>query len=94
MPKAIRNGQIIAEAPSNGIHRVGEYIYFPPSAVRRDFLHPVKHIRPSEGRGELLRLYVDGKVNTDAAWYYHEPSVMAARVKDYIAFCHGVQVEE
>jgi uncharacterized protein (DUF427 family) len=37
---------------------------------------------------------VDGKVNEDAAWYYPEPSAMAARIKDYIAFWHGVEVEE
>jgi len=33
-------------------------------------------------------------VNEDAAWYYPEPSQMAARIKDHVAFWHGVKVEE
>ena len=38
MPKAIWNNQIIAEAPSSDIHRVEGNIYFPPSALKREFL--------------------------------------------------------
>jgi len=40
MPKAIWNDQVIAEAPSNEIHRVEGNIYFPFTAVKREFLTP------------------------------------------------------
>jgi uncharacterized protein (DUF427 family) len=37
---------------------------------------------------------VDEHVNENAAWYYPEPSKMAERIKGYVAFWHGVKVEE
>jgi uncharacterized protein (DUF427 family) len=37
-------------------------------------------------------LVVDGKTNEDAAWYYPEPSMAAANIKDYVAFWNGVDV--
>ena len=40
MPKAIGNNQIIAEAPLTEIRRVEGNIYFPPVAVKREFLQP------------------------------------------------------
>jgi len=33
-------------------------------------------------------------VNEDAAWYYPDPSAMAARIKDHVAFWHGVKIED
>lgn len=96
MPRAIWNNRVIAEAPSNEIHRVEGNIYFPPTAVKREYLrsseaHTHCHWK---GKASYYNVEVDGKVNEDAAWYYPEPSAMAARIKDYIAFWHGVEVEE
>ena len=96
MPRAIWNKQVIAEAAPGEIQRIEGNVYFPPSALKRDF------IRPSEshthcvwkGIASYYNVVVDGMVNEDAAWYYPEPSAMAARIKDYIAFWHGVQVED
>jgi uncharacterized protein (DUF427 family) len=39
-------------------------------------------------------LSVDGKENTDAAWYYPEPKEAAANIKNHIAFWKGVQITE
>ncbi len=96
MPKAIWNNQVIAEAPSNEIHRVEENIYFPPDAVKREFLRPSDTHTTCfwKGQASYYHVLVDGKENKDAAWYYPEPSAMAARIKDHIAFWRGVKVEE
>ena len=96
MPKAIWNNQVIAEAPSNEIHRVEENIYFPPDAVKREFLRPSDTHTTCfwKGVASYYNVVVDGKENKDAAWYYSDPSAMAARIKDYIAFWRGVRVEE
>ncbi|MFZ5524287.1 MAG: DUF427 domain-containing protein [Pseudomonadota bacterium] len=96
MPRAIWNNQVIAEAPSNAIHRVECNIYFPLSAVKREFLKPSETHTHCFWKGEAsyYDVVVDGKVNQDAAWYYPEPSTVAARIKGYIAFWHGVKVEE
>lgn len=95
MPRAIWNNQVIAEAPSTEIHRVEGNVYFPPSAVKREFLRPsgIHTMCVWKGEASYYDVVVDGQVNKDAAWYYPEPSAMAARLKDYIAFWRGVRVE-
>jgi uncharacterized protein (DUF427 family) len=96
MPRAIWNNQIIAEAPSTEIHRVEGNIYFPPAAVKREFLQPSdSHTHcPWKGKASYYNVVVGGKVNEDAAWYYPEPFALAAHLKNHIAFWHGVQVED
>jgi uncharacterized protein (DUF427 family) len=96
MPKAIWNDNVIAEAPANKIHRVEGNVYFPLTAVKREFLMPSDtHTNcPWKGIASYYDVVVDGKVNIDAAWYYPEPSSMAARIRDHVAFWHGVMVEE
>jgi len=96
MPRAIWNDQVIAEAPSADIHRVEGNIYFPPSAIKREFLQASQTHSHCAWKGEAsyYSVVVDGKVNEDAAWYYPEPSEMAARIKDHVAFWRGVKIEE
>ncbi|MDD2700790.1 MAG: DUF427 domain-containing protein [Sideroxydans sp.] len=96
MPKAIWNNQIIAEAASKDIHRVEGNIYFPLSAVKQEYLKPSNTHTHCVWKGEAsyYNVEVDGKVNEDAAWYYPEPSALAARIKDHVAFWHGVTIEE
>lgn len=96
MPKAIWNNQVIAEAPTGEIHRVEGNLYFPLSAVKREYLQASDtHSQcPWKGIASYYDIVVDGRVNADAAWYYPEPFSMAARIKDYVAFWHGVKVEE
>jgi uncharacterized protein (DUF427 family) len=36
---------------------------------------------------------VDGKRNSDAAWYYPAPKEPAKEIAGYVAFWRGVQVE-
>jgi len=96
MPKEIWNNQVIAEAPASGVHRIEGNIYFPLSTVKREYLRPSDTHTSCVWKwiASYYDVVVDGKVNDDAAWYYPEPSSMAARIKGCITFWHGVKVEE
>lgn len=96
MPKAIWNNQVIAEAPGAEIQRIEGNVYFPLSAVKQEFLQPSESHTSCAWKGvaSYYNVVVDGQVNKDAAWYYPEPSAMAARIENYVAFWHGVKVEE
>jgi uncharacterized protein (DUF427 family) len=96
MPRAIWNNQVIAEAPAGEIHHVEGNVYFPPSAVKREFLQTSDtHTHcPWKSNASYYDVVVDGQVNGDAAWYYPQPSSKAAHIKDHVAFWHGVKVEE
>lgn len=48
---------------------------------------------PLEGHRQLLHRDVGGKENSDAAWFYPETKDAAARIKGYLAFWHGVEVQ-
>ena len=96
MPKAIWNNKVIAETPDNEILRVEGNAYFPPSVLKREYLRSSDtHTScPWKGIASYYDVVVDGLQNGVAAWYYPEPSSMAAQIKDYIAFWGGVKVEE
>lgn len=92
--KAIWNGKVIAE--SNDIVNVEGNAYFPIESVKKEFLkesekHTVCHWK---GTASYYSLIVDGKENTDAAWYYPEPSGLANSIKERVAFWKGVEIEK
>ena len=90
--KAIWNGQVIAE--SDETINIENNQYFPLSAVKMVFLQKAEtHTTcPWKGEASYYNLVVDGKVNANAAWYYHEPKKMAEHIKNYIAFWRGVEI--
>lgn len=96
MPKAIWNNQVLADAETSVIHRVEGNVYFPVSAVKKDFLRDSDTHTHCVWKGvaSYYDVVVDGQVNKDAAWYYPNPSSMAARLENHIAFWKGVRVEE
>ena len=96
MPKAIWNNQVIAEAAASEVHRVERNVYFPLSAVKREFLKEsdTHSSCPWKGTANYYDVVVDGQVNEAAAWYYPDPSKMAEQIKGHVAFWHGVKVEE
>ena len=96
MPTAMWNNQIIAEAHDGEIHRVEGNVYFPLYAVKREFLRAsdTQSHCVWKGIASYYDVVVDNQVNKDAAWYYAEPSTIAARIRDHVAFWHGVKVEE
>jgi uncharacterized protein (DUF427 family) len=93
MARASWNGEVIAESDTYEV--VEGNVYFPPEAVRTEFL------RPSEthtvcwwkGTASYYTLVVDGQQNTDAAWYYPEASEKARTIEGYVAFWKDVKVE-
>ena len=48
---------------------------------------------PWKGRASYMSVTVNGKTNTDCAWYYPKPSFLAKKIKDRIAFWCGVDVQ-
>ncbi len=92
--KAIWNGQTIAE--SNDTVVVENNHYFPKDSVNPDYLtsSSTHSTCPWKGLASYHSLTVDGKTNTDAAWYYPDPKDAASHIKDHVAFWKGVQVTE
>jgi uncharacterized protein (DUF427 family) len=94
MPKAIWNGVTLAESDQCIVVEGNQY--FPPDAIQRQyFKESATHTTcPWKGLASYYTVEVDGQQNQDAAWYYPEPKEAASQIKDYVAFWHGVQVEE
>ena len=92
MAKALWNGVVLAESDQCEI--VEGNLYFPPDAVDRRYLrHSTHHTTcPWKGDASYYHIEVDGNTNSDAAWYYPEPTPEARRIKDYVAFWKGVEV--
>ena len=93
MAKATWNGAVIAESDKTVV--VEGNHYFPPDSVRREYLSDsATHTRCWwKGMASYYDVVVDGQTNSDAAWYYPDPSKKASGIKDYVAFWRGVTVE-
>ena len=94
MAKAIWKNKIIAE--SNDFEIVEGNYYFPPDSVNIEYLKKSDtHSRcPWKGLASYYDVVVDSEVNKDAAWYYPDPNPAAKKIKNYVAFWNGVEVEE
>jgi uncharacterized protein (DUF427 family) len=92
MAKAFWNNAIIAESERCVI--VEGNHYFPPDAVRREYLRPSdKHTTCGwKGVASYFDAVVDGETNKDAAWHYPDTKPAADNVKGYIAFWGGVKI--
>lgn len=94
MPKAIWNGTVIAEAPPEAVETVEGNLYFPATAIHREFFQDSEThtVCGWKGTASYFNVVVDGKVNTDAAWYYPETKDAARNIKGYVAFWRGVEI--
>ncbi len=92
--KAIWNGQVIAE--SNETITVEGNHYFPPNSLNKSFFKEsnTSTTCPWKGVASYYSLEVDGKLNTDAAWYYPSPKVAAENITGHVAFWKGVEIKE
>jgi uncharacterized protein (DUF427 family) len=92
--KAIWNGAVIAESDQTVV--VEGNHYFPPGAVRREYLRPSATHTTCGWKGEAsyYDLVVDGQTNRDAAWYYPDPLPAAQRIAGHVAFWKGVTVQQ
>ena len=92
--KAIWNGVVIAESDDTVV--VEGNHYFPEASLKREYTSFSNH-RTScawKGQAHYLSLLVNGEMNTDAVWYYPEPSEAAREIKGRVAFWKGVKVTE
>ena len=92
--KAIWNNTIIAESDDTIL--IENNHYFPPASVNKEFLRNSETHTVCSWKGEAsyYTIEVDGKNNTDAAWYYPETKYAAENIKGYIAFWRGVKIEK
>lgn len=95
MPKAIWNGEVIAEASDDEVVIVENNVYFPIDSVKDEYLQESTHttVCPWKGTASYYHLAVDGQVNENAAWFYRHPSEAAQQIKDHVAFWHGVEIQ-
>ena len=90
--KAIWNGKVIANSEKT-LSLEGNH-YFPIKTVAKEFLSNSKTqtVCPWKGTASYFDIVVDGETNKDAAWYYDNPSSMAHKIKDHVAFWKGVEI--
>jgi uncharacterized protein (DUF427 family) len=90
--KATFRDTVIAESDDTVV--VEGNHYFPPEAVRWEYLEPSEYRTACgwKGLASYHHVVVDGERAADAAWYYPDPLDAAARIKDRIAFWRGVVV--
>ncbi len=92
--KAIWQNTIIAE--SNKTKQVEGNYYFPPEDVKKEYLEKgwMKSLCFWKGLASYYTIVVNGKKNSNAAWYYPHPSPLARKIKNYVAFWNGVEITE
>jgi uncharacterized protein (DUF427 family) len=91
--KAHWNGVLIAE--SDYCIVVEGNRYFPPESVHAEYLKPSKSHSLCfwKGLASYYDVEVNGIRNANAAWYYPSPSPFARKIKNYVAFWNGVEIE-
>ena len=95
MPKATWNGAVLAEADGGRCHIVDGNTYFPPDAIKREFLRDSDHSThcPWKGDARYYDVVVGDAVNKDAAWYYPQCQEKAKHFEGFVAFWKGVVTE-
>jgi uncharacterized protein (DUF427 family) len=90
--KAIWNNSVIAE--SNDTKIIEGNHYFPHDSIKKEFFKTTEtHTTcPWKGVASYYTIVVDGKENTDAAWYYPKTKDQAKGIENYVAFWRGVEV--
>ncbi len=90
--QAIFNDTVIADSADTVV--VEGNHYFPPDALRPEYVRPsrTRTLCPWKGLASYYDVEVDGVASRNAAWYYPRPSFLARRIKGRVAFCNGVQV--
>ncbi len=93
MARAIWNGAVLAQSDEYEI--VEGNVYFPPSAINREYSQESNKqtICGWKGSASYYNIVVNGEINKDAAWYYPTPKEEARNIAGYVAFWRGVTVE-
>lgn len=90
--KAIWNNTVLADSPE--VIELEGHVYFPPQAVRREYLRPAPNRSECawKGTAHYYDIVTPQGENPAAAWYYPDPRPAAAAIRNYIAFWRGVRV--
>ena len=93
MAKATWNGTVVAESDTYEV--VDGNVYFPPTAVKQEFLRQSDTHTTCGWKGvaSYWTLSVGGSENRDAAWFYPDPKAAATNIRGHVAFWRGVTVE-
>ncbi|KAI8926391.1 hypothetical protein BC831DRAFT_456530 [Entophlyctis helioformis] len=94
MVKAMWNDVVIAEADLAQCQKVEGNIYFPESAIKKEFFQPssTHSTCPWKGEASYYTINVKGFENKDAAWFYPKPKDAAKNITGHVAFWKGVKV--
>lgn len=90
--KATWRGVTLAE--SKETVEVEGNAYFPPDSLNNEFFTESNHKTtcPWKGEAHYFNVEVNGETNRNAAWYYPNTKPLANKIKDYVAFWNGVEV--
>jgi len=96
MKRATWNGTVIASAADDEIKMVEGNLYFPPHALKLDYLQPSEKVSTCGWKGEAhyYNVVVEGQTNADAAWYYATPLNAAREIAGHVAFWRGILIED
>lgn len=99
--KAVWNGKLIAEAPREDLIYIEGSYYFPPSAVKSEFLvkSETPYTCPWKGVCQFFDVVEGDNNSKDSAWSYPEPKSSAIDTvkkdfSNYVAFYRDVKIEE
>lgn len=97
--KAVWNDQVIAEADKDKLIYIEGNWYFPPDAVKQEYLtkSPTPYTCPWKGECQYFTVGKDGAASQDNAWSYPQPKPSAIDIvkkdfSNYVAFWRDVQV--
>lgn len=92
--KAIWNNTVLADSQATVV--VEGNHYFPPNAIRKEFLRASKTQTtcPWKGLASYYDVVVNGSENKDAAWFYPTPKDAAKNIQNHVAFWKGVEITE
>ncbi|HEX7145766.1 MAG TPA: DUF427 domain-containing protein [Gaiellaceae bacterium] len=90
--RAVWNGAVLAESDRT-VKLEGNH-YFPPDSLNREYFADSdrKTVCPWKGLASYYTVEVGGERNEGAAWTYRNPSPLARKIKDHVAFWQGVQI--
>jgi len=92
--KATWKGTTIAESDRTVV--VEDNHYFPPDAVRHEYLREStrRTTCPWKGEAHYYDVVLDGEVSRGAAWFYPEPKEAASHIRGHVAFWKDVEISE
>jgi uncharacterized protein (DUF427 family) len=90
--RAVWNGVTIAKSDDTVV--VEGNHYFPLESIDPTLLHKsrMKSLCPWKGIASYYHVEVDGQRNANAAWTYRHPYPWIRKIKNRLAFWHGVRV--